>query len=857
MPPFSLSLSRLTRGFLHDGKDLWKVALAIVAVADLCGCWPVLVEGWRQATAATTSTHSQGFSAAEKMDFLKKAPENDENDKNDESFCWNGYYDYDYYYGHWKEIMFTLIGPLFCTLCIIEAVIRAKQARRHVLEMEALDDFEQKLASLYGSTRWGSRSRPAFHTEQEEEEEEIEQTEQSEIQENDHDQQQQQKEIQEAHLQQSQQVARSALRFWTPVITTLAFWFVLMPWRSLLHLMMNMITMTYSQQERTIVAVAALPCGKDADTALATHWIQLALQHTAANLAILHALAIHRLWKLAMPFQFWQTRQFIKRAKLILRWVRYIRFSGPLGRIAFKLNDQFWVFYNTRYQTYQAKYEKEKRVRRRSMLFEDIQRIESLVKLQTRLAKVPSQMFTLAQSLTHTHTAQTHTHTVQAEHIQDALHKHKQQGMQVKAQLQQLKSQIQRNSQAFPTSDLYDKVVALSQELTTTLQANSNRLWNAHLISPQTRFSVGWRLIVTVALLSELTRICTSYQLYGRVNVSFTDMMKAVLGCESSVNNNLLTAYGRLARKLFKKVLHVKPSQKQCTALTSHSIAKILLTLTGAFEASVDLVCFLDIFVWFLTGELDGATGIVVPKPFFYRCIIPGTLVQVLDHPTLPHVLPNLLAWSLAAAEAVGYSRFLRWILAIVPVFDLLLQMPFWQSFLFKPMEEEEWLRYTESLAIIPAISGADIRYAMSHQNLLKRAEPSLHLFPSTGESARTYYHTLSKGAKQSNQHMNSMKHGEPSMDDLYFPFASNSSTHNLRHRGGATATGRSSSSLRHPKQQIMQQRVGMDLSDHNISDTAAADNSIYNPNIKRSSSRWTLHPLEESYSFSYGNFNY
>jgi hypothetical protein len=198
----------------------------------------------------------------------------------------------------------------------------------------------------------------------------------------------------------------------------------------------------------------------------------------------------------------------------------------------------------------------------------------------------------------------------------------------------------------------------------------------------------------------------------------------------------------------------------------------------------------------------------------------------------------------MAAAEAVGYSRFLRWILAIVPVFDLIWQMPFWQSFLFKPMEEEEWLRYTESLAIIPAISGADIRYAMSHQNLLlKRVDPSLHLFP-----VKDSIH---------NNHMNSMdsmKRGEPSMDDL-FPFPSNSSTHNLRQRGDTTSSLRaSSSSLKHQKQQM--QRIGMDLSDH-ISDTATADNSIYNPDIKRSSSRWTLHPLEESYNFSYGNFNY
>ena len=59
-------------------------------------------------------------------------------------------------------------------------------------------------------------------------------------------------------------------------------------------------------------------------------------------------------------------------------------------------------------------------------------------------------------------------------------------------------------------------------------------------------------------------------------------------------------------------------------------------------ETFIDVVSFMDIFFWFFTGELD-ELGFVVPKHFITRCIIPGTLVQVLDHPTLPDVLPALL----------------------------------------------------------------------------------------------------------------------------------------------------------------------------------------------------------------------
>ena len=146
-------------------------------------------------------------------------------------------------------------------------------------------------------------------------------------------------------------------------------------------------------------------------------------------------------------------------------------------------------------------------------------------------------------------------------------------------------------------------------------------------------------------------------------------------------------------------------------------MANFLIYFSSTYEMVIDLVCFIDIYVWFFTGELD-LNGRVVPKPFFYRCILPGTLVQVLDHPTVPDVLPNFLACSLSAASAVGYSRMIRWLVAIVPAFNILL-VDMIKSFLFRPMEDEEWLQYTESMAILPVLSGADIRYAMnqSHPN--------------------------------------------------------------------------------------------------------------------------------------------
>jgi hypothetical protein len=107
-------------------------------------------------------------------------------------------------------------------------------------------------------------------------------------------------------------------------------------------------------------------------------------------------------------------------------------------------------------------------------------------------------------------------------------------------------------------------------------------------------------------------------------------------------------------------------------------------------------------------------------QPHFCSSI---SLIQ--DHPTLPDFLPRLLSCSIHAAHAVGYSRVIRWILATVPAFEVLLASPI-QSFLFRPLSEEEWNRYTDKLAIFPAISGADIRFAVSHPSFSSyQLEPS------------------------------------------------------------------------------------------------------------------------------------
>merc|ERR1711957_703508 len=129
--------------------------------------------------------------------------------------------------------------------------------------------------------------------------------------------------------------------------------------------------------------------------------------------------------------------------------------------------------------------------------------------------------------------------------------------------------------------------------------------------------------------------------------------------------------------------------------------ALLILHFGRYLEWFVDGVVFADIFVWFLTGDIDIDTHAIIPKPFFTRCILPGTLVQVSDHPTLPDLLPKLLKSILEAFATIGYSRCLRWVLALAPALKILVFDPCCKYF-FQHIEEDEGLmHYAENAGLL------------------------------------------------------------------------------------------------------------------------------------------------------------
>jgi len=155
--------------------------------------------------------------------------------------------------------------------------------------------------------------------------------------------------------------------------------------------------------------------------------------------------------------------------------------------------------------------------------------------------------------------------------------------------------------------------------------------------------------------------------------------------------------------------------QKPC--MPTSFVGRTSLWIASMSEMTIAAICFVDIFVWFFTGELD-PSGEIVAKRFVARYIAPGMLVQVLDHPTVPAFLPHLIGQAIHLIQDFGYGRVIRWWLLLSPAWDLVIAQPL-RNYFFRPLENDEFLRYTQSLALVPTFSRANFQPQLrrSHQS--------------------------------------------------------------------------------------------------------------------------------------------
>lgn len=553
------------------------------------------------------------------------------------------------------ESVFVWIGPVFCFSCLIEAIVRAVEARRAARDSRALAKFERTL--LQAARRSNARMSTIFQVRIDEEA--------------------------ERRFVRASRIFRT----WISSVVTLMFWICILP--------TDLADFEVCISERLN------------DSAIVTKWIVRTLLSIAEFKVAWEKTLESIFWNRVLPYRpHKEPLRFIGRLQEILRIIRFLRFATPMGRMFLKTQDQLRAVWKARKQRKRGKLEKQKRIDRPSMVLLDIERLKGMAKEATALAKLPS--------FTTNHTLERMSSSVMATYKS-----RREWGKKLTEQL----SRLQRDyfGDVVSPENLYERVLNITHDVNVVIE-NSNGYYNhrylksvkslltsrKYLISPRTRFSLAWRVTVTNCLMLEITRLSVSWRLSNTVMLTLSEIIgRLLVECKApEQTKNQLAFIATKINVMRRNFLDAFPIFGEIPAdvgvcIPSGPQDHLLLTFGKVLELFVDFVAFADIFIWFSTGDIDAKTHSVIPKPFFTRCILPGTLVQVLDHPTLPDLLPELIRSIAGIIATVGPSRCIRWVLAIAPVLKMLLIDPARNYFFSHVEEDDPLMNYAASVGML------------------------------------------------------------------------------------------------------------------------------------------------------------
>eukprot|EP00591_Stephanopyxis_turris_P001924 CAMPEP_0195521474 /NCGR_PEP_ID=MMETSP0794_2-20130614/18762_1 /TAXON_ID=515487 /ORGANISM="Stephanopyxis turris, Strain CCMP 815" /LENGTH=669 /DNA_ID=CAMNT_0040651043 /DNA_START=226 /DNA_END=2235 /DNA_ORIENTATION=+ len=205
----------------------------------------------------------------------------------------------------------------------------------------------------------------------------------------------------------------------------------------------------------------------------------------------------------------------------------------------------------------------------------------------------------------------------------------------------------------------------------------------ALLLRPDTKFAVTWKFMAVTCIMLEILQLLFSRMVLGESKkVKLEDLVKDImLPCE-----NVETLKVHPLKKIFLspafKIKHrvdAENMENMCPAVSSFW-KSIWITFVNFFATKfvyvVETVCFLDVPITFLTGELNPKNGVLMPKPFFSRWILPGLALQLLVNPAMINVA-DFVKKMVKAGFDVGLTRFFHVVLGIMPIFWFVLDHTF------------------------------------------------------------------------------------------------------------------------------------------------------------------------------------
>jgi hypothetical protein len=249
-------------------------------------------------------------------------------------------------------------------------------------------------------------------------------------------------------------------------------------------------------------------------------------------------------------------------------------------------------------------------------------------------------------------------------------------------------------------------------QLQDELKLEAQELLNRKLLlRPNTTFAVAWKVLFVVCVFFEIGQLAFSPKLTKLVdkktgqpmNIGEVLHTKFVPKLISDSCSDLQTIEAREFKgpKIFRFFQQkMRPTRRKinaehkpwfCDAPYSTARATYVRGLhfvVTEFLLIVGIVCFLDVFVTFFTGELSDENGALIPKPFMKRWILPGIVLQLLVNPQMETTCKWLFR-ALSNAAHFGPARVWRWAAALFfPVFRLLVYVV--ERYLWTPLVKKE-----------------------------------------------------------------------------------------------------------------------------------------------------------------------
>jgi hypothetical protein len=194
------------------------------------------------------------------------------------------------------------------------------------------------------------------------------------------------------------------------------------------------------------------------------------------------------------------------------------------------------------------------------------------------------------------------------------------------------------------------RMISESDILQMTLHKRGARDRRTFLLRPDTNFAVLWKCVTVLTVLLEVFSLSLAPKMTGELRKldlkEFAEMCAASLQCNDP------------------------DTMRRFWALVAVQLAQFLAN-------AVPVVSFASVFIEFYTGELSSESGLVVPKPFFSRWIVPGVLLQLLVNPSMKNTSRNVRA-VMSAVKSIGFARVASFYPLLILVWDVAVESLHW-----------------------------------------------------------------------------------------------------------------------------------------------------------------------------------